>query len=1080
MRTLVLAGLLAAAPAQAATYDPDLTWRTITTDHFHIHFHQGEEQLAEEFSTTVEDVHDTMTEELRWKPRRRTHVVLIDRTDAANGFAGSVPYNAITIFVTGPDGSSTLGDYEDWLTAIQTHEYTHTLHIDTNHGIVRAARYVVGRIASTNRLSPGWVVEGLATFQETRNSNGGRGRTGLVEMMLRTAALEGAMPRLGQMDGYQARLPAGNLRYLFGRDFIQFIADRHGEDVWTKWVHAYGSGIPYLLPGKRVFGEPLHRLHGRWLLHRKALADQTVARLREDGPLTEGRTISEPDKSCSAPTFSPDGEKLLFSCWDPREGSQIWMADGAGESPHKLLQDRGASSFTWRTDSQAFVYAGTHVVNRFNQWSDIYLHELGDEGVRALTSGARARDPDFSPDGSHLLVVTNQVQDNQLEVLTVDKRQEPLTRFRDHTQLEAPRYSPDGRFIAVSQWQDGRRDLWLYPTDGSPSRRLTRDDAIDRDPRWSADGRTLYFASDRSGIPQVYAIDLDAEHLWQVTNVATGAVAPAPHPTDPRLAWQEYHNNGWRIVVHDLDREAWIDRGLLPRTLRRGPGLDTEHGSIAEAVQQAPDNGAADMAGPATAAALTAAPRRQGVPVDPVTADLPGAPRPSWMRLRGALPDEAFPQDAGGIDSFDQANVEGVFGEEEDYPFTIEPRRYTPLGPLMPRYWVPFVQTTPFPSRKPLEQVPFGLFASASTGSVDPVRHYAWGAGANFRTDANFVGGAASFTLNRWIPVYNLSVSRRADTPAAFILVDPDDPVGPDGEPNLVRGDRYWQKMHTISASVNYPYTYKTWIFARYALAFRDDLDEIPDEALPEYLPLRGALGTLQGGWRYAWNQQTSTSISTEDGRIVSVVGGLVHPLLGAYALDENDDRTGLTAVQLTAELREYRVLPGLPNHVLAMRAAAGATFGQDSFLGLYQLGGSFGDSAFYVTPASSRMVRGYPFGTDVGDLFWLAGAEYRFPITRFDSGILTWPVFFRALSGNVFVDAGNAFSEPTGPMDAVDGTLVGVGAEVRLQMVLWYGVGTSVRVGFATGLTTEDAITPLREGAPDPRVFYARLGSSF
>ena len=58
----------AAAPeGAAATYDPDLTWRTIVTEHFRIHFHQSEEQLAEEFSHMVEDVYDTMTAEMRWQ-----------------------------------------------------------------------------------------------------------------------------------------------------------------------------------------------------------------------------------------------------------------------------------------------------------------------------------------------------------------------------------------------------------------------------------------------------------------------------------------------------------------------------------------------------------------------------------------------------------------------------------------------------------------------------------------------------------------------------------------------------------------------------------------------------------------------------------------------------------------------------------------------------------------------------------------------------------------------------------------------------------------------------------------------------
>lgn len=1064
-----LGALLVAAPARSATYDPDLTWRTLRTDHFHIHFHQGEEQLAEEFSQTVEEIYDTMTAEMKWKPRRRTHVVLIDRTDTANGFAGSVPYNAITIFVTGPTEDSTLGLYEDWLTGIQTHEFTHTLHIDSTHFPASAARWVVGRIASTNRLSPKWMVEGLATFQETRHSNAGRGRTALVDMIVRTAALEDDIPALGRMDGFQARPPGGQLRYLFGRHFMQYVADNHGPEVWTRWVHTYGSSVPYLLPGRFVLGGPLESLHRTWKAELSRQAYATVRQLEEEGPISRARLITDPKKSCFAPTFSPDGETLIWSCSDPQLGSQLWTSDGAGFAPELLVQDRGARTFAWRADSKAVAYAGSHIVNRFNVWSDLYLLDLQTKRVSTLTSGARARDPDFSPDGQRLVMVSNRAQNNQLEVKTVDRQQKALTRFTDHTQIGTPRHSPDGKVLAASVWRDGRRDLWLIGTDGTFLRRLTLDDAIDRDPRWSADGRTLYFASDRTGIPQIFAIDVASERLWQVTNVPTGAVAPSPHPSGERIAWQEYHSRGWRIAVADLDRSQWIDRGVLPRPLRHGAPIASLTGPV-----QAPAIASSEVP---TWESPAPAPRRRrfGVPIDPVAADLPGAAVHLPVQLPGALPDAAFRQDGGGIDSFDQADVEGVFGEEEDFPFTIEPRRYTPLGPLLPRYWVPFVQTTLFPSRKPFGALPLGLFASASTGSVDPLRHYAWGAALTYGTDSGFVGGAATFTLNRWIPVYSMSVGRSASVASPIFKVDPETPTDENGDANLIRDGWYWQKRHTASVSVNYPYTFKTFVFARYGITFLDNLDPIPSDAVEELLPLRGAIGSVQGGWRYAWNQQTNTAISTEDGRIVSLVGGLILPFLGSYSLEPDGGRRGLTAVQLTAELREYRVLPWSKNHVLAVRLAGGAALGSDRRLGLYQLGGNFGEGAFYVTPSSSRMVRGFPIGADVGDAYWLGSVEYRLPIYRFDHGISTLPVFVRALSAHAFVDTGNAFDTPQSWRDPFADPLLGAGAELRLSTVLWYGVGATGRLGVATGLSGPNRIT-----LNNPKLAYFRVGGSF
>ena len=145
------AGLTSAA--QAASFDPDLTWRTLETPHFRITFHGEEEQLAEEMARVGEVVWAKMTEELKEVPRRPIELVLVDQTDSANGYAMTLPLNTIVIYVTAPTEDSTLSTYEDWNDAILTHEFTHILHLDSVEGIPQLLRFVVGRIVSVNRMS---------------------------------------------------------------------------------------------------------------------------------------------------------------------------------------------------------------------------------------------------------------------------------------------------------------------------------------------------------------------------------------------------------------------------------------------------------------------------------------------------------------------------------------------------------------------------------------------------------------------------------------------------------------------------------------------------------------------------------------------------------------------------------------------------------------------------------------------------------------------------------------------------------------------------------------------------------------
>jgi dipeptidyl aminopeptidase/acylaminoacyl peptidase len=85
-------------------------------------------------------------------------------------------------------------------------------------------------------------------------------------------------------------------------------------------------------------------------------------------------------------------------------------------------------------------------------------------------------------------------------------RPEDLFSLRVPTQV---RISPDGSRIAftvrsIAPRRDGyRHALWIVPADGSaPARPLTLGRRTDTSPRWSPDGRTLAFLSDRAAVFQ--------------------------------------------------------------------------------------------------------------------------------------------------------------------------------------------------------------------------------------------------------------------------------------------------------------------------------------------------------------------------------------------------------------------------------------------------------------------------------------------------------------------------------------------------------------------------------------------------
>ena len=83
--------------------------------------------------------------------------------------------------------------------------------------------------------------------------------------------------------------------------------------------------------------------------------------------------------------------------------------------------------------------------------------------------------------------------------------------------------------------------------------------------------RLLYFDSDRTGISNIYAFDLDDARSWQVTNVLGGAFQAAPSPDGKRLAFDARGPDGRLrpLRAADRSRDAGCRRATTSTTSRR-------------------------------------------------------------------------------------------------------------------------------------------------------------------------------------------------------------------------------------------------------------------------------------------------------------------------------------------------------------------------------------------------------------------------------------------------------------------------------------------------------------------------------
>lgn len=88
--------------------------------------------------------------------------------------------------------------------------------------------------------------------------------------------------------------------------------------------------------------------------------------------------------------------------------------------------------------------------------------------------------------------------------------------------------SPDGKSVVYSvtwynmQENRGLSHLYLMPSEGGEPQQLTVDAVYDHSPQWSADGKTVYFLSDRTGEGQIWAIGTNGKRIHQVSDIKGG------------------------------------------------------------------------------------------------------------------------------------------------------------------------------------------------------------------------------------------------------------------------------------------------------------------------------------------------------------------------------------------------------------------------------------------------------------------------------------------------------------------------------------------------------------------------------
>ena len=570
-------------------------FRVLKTDHFDIYYYPEEETSARMAARMAERWYARLSGIFTHQLRNRQVVVL---------YASGSDFRQTNV-VEGDLGEGTGGVTEAYKRRIVlpfAGPLEATDHV-LGHELVHAFQYDITSTNATNAAAgsagieslPLWFVEGMAEYLSIGPDDPN------TAMWMREAVRRDQFPTIDTLDNPRY------FPYRYGQALWAFIGGRYGDQAVNRLLRTAPGRDGAAGAFQRVLGVSAKDLSQQW-------RDATVAAYRPVAEATRAASafarpvIVDTSKDGGAvnvsPELSPDGSKIAFFSSRDLFSIDLYVADAATGKILRKVTDTATnphfesigfieSAGAWSRDSRRFVFPGLSggdpVLTIVDAVDGRKEREVKLEALDEVLT------PTWSPDGSQIAFTG--LDGGVTDLFIYDLEASQLRRLTSDAFAELqPAWSPDGRTIAIGTdrfttrldaLQAGSMRIAAVDVASGEVRELGGfRDGKNINPQWSADGRTLYFVSDRTGISNVYRMDAAGGTPAQVTNLLTGVsgitdMSPALSVSSAGVAFSVYEKGGYNIYALDAARAstAALESGL-PRNAGILPPRTTAEGTV--------------------------------------------------------------------------------------------------------------------------------------------------------------------------------------------------------------------------------------------------------------------------------------------------------------------------------------------------------------------------------------------------------------------------------------------------------------------------------------------------------------------
>jgi Tol biopolymer transport system component/DNA-binding winged helix-turn-helix (wHTH) protein len=258
-----------------------------------------------------------------------------------------------------------------------------------------------------------------------------------------------------------------------------------------------------------------------------------------------------------APSFSPDGQRVLYVGADVREDGWFWFLaerPAAGGEPRIITEPRKGRFFgaTWYPDGNGILLNAVAPDSKQQQlWFVSYpqgeISRITNDLIGYTSLGVSA-------DGKK--IVSNQLtRTNSIWSVSLDgsgSTGSPRRLTEDTLLIQSAAWTSDHRIVYDST-DNGRKHLWLMNSDGADKHQLSPENFEDWLPAVSPDGRFLIFLSNRSGTWQLWRTRADGSEPKQLTfGKDSPALAKFAFGGD-KIIIEHFIENDWRLVEMSVE-----------------------------------------------------------------------------------------------------------------------------------------------------------------------------------------------------------------------------------------------------------------------------------------------------------------------------------------------------------------------------------------------------------------------------------------------------------------------------------------------------------------------------------------------